>query len=307
MIKETLSSTGVPAKDGPAFVADYLSYLEAVRGLSEKTRTAYASDLGQFADFLAGKPIEKTEPEDIRAFIASLSEKGFSETSVNREISSLRGFFSYCVKYGLCGASPVAGLRGLKTKRSLPGFLFEEETATFLDIPESADFATVRDRALLEFFYSTGCRLAEVAGLRLSNVSMARSEAKVMGKGSKERIVFLNAMARKALEEYLPYRKAMLAKGADTPYVFLSQRAKPLSSRGIAYLVCARARKSAMAKNVHPHTFRHSLATHLLDRGADIRIVQEILGHSSVSTTQIYTHVSLERLKKVYAHAHPHA
>jgi len=288
-------------------VGEYLEYLESVRGLSGKTVTAYASDLAQFAEFLEGTPAELADPEDIRGFVASLSRKGFSETSVNRAISSLRGFYVFCVKFGLRKDSPAAGLRGLKTKRSLPGFLFEQETADFLALPESADFATARDRALLEFFYSSGCRLAEASGLRMSTLSLARSEAKVLGKGEKERIVFLNAKAKTAMQEYLPYRKALLGEEGDPGYVFLSQRGKPLSGRGIAYLVCERAKASSMAKNVHPHTFRHSLATHLLDRGADIRIVQEILGHSSVSTTQIYTHVSLERLKKVYAQAHPHA
>jgi integrase/recombinase XerC len=293
--------------DVPKIVGEYLDYLSSVRGLSDKTVTAYASDLAQFAVFLEGKPADGAETEDIRGFIAALSRKGFSETSVNRAISSLRGLFAFCVKFGLRKDSPTAGLRSLKATRSLPGFLFEQETAAFLDLPESADFATARDRALLEFLYSSGCRLAEVSGLLLSNLSLARSEAKVRGKGAKERIVFLNAAAKKAMGDYLPYRAAMLGRDQGSAYVFLSQRGKPLSGRGVAYLVCERAKESGMAKNVHPHTFRHSLATHLLDRGADIRIVQEILGHSSVSTTQIYTHVSLERLKKVYAQAHPHA
>lgn len=288
-------------------VDGYLDYLSSVRGLSEKTVTAYASDLGQFEAYLSGEPAELAATEDIRGFVASLSERGFTETSVNRAVSSLRGFFAFCVKFELRADDPALGLRGLKAKRSLPGFLFEQETAAFLDIPEAGDFATVRDRALLEFLYSSGCRLAEVAGLRLSGLSLPRSEARVRGKGAKERIVFLNPAAKRAMEEYLPRRKAHLGRERDSDFVFLSQRGGPLSARGIAYLVCERAKESGMAKNVHPHTFRHSLATHLLDRGADIRIVQEILGHSSVSTTQIYTHVSLERLKKVYAQAHPHA
>lgn len=286
---------------------EYLSCLESVRGLSPKTVAAYASDLARFGEYLGPRAPESAAAADVRGFVAELSARGSVETSTNRAISSLRGFFAYCVKFGVRDSNPAAGLRGLKAKRSLPGFLFEREAAAFLDIPEGDDFATARDRALMEFLYSTGCRLAEVAGLRAAALSMPRSEARVTGKGSKERIVFLNAKAKKAMAEYLPLRKAKLAGGKDSPFVFLSQKGRGLSARGIAYLVCARARKSMMAKNVHPHTFRHSLATHLLDHGADIRIVQEILGHSSVSTTQIYTHVSLEKLKEVYSQAHPHA
>lgn len=290
-----------------AVVEDYLSYLESVRGLSAKTVAAYASDLGRFGAFMGEKPPESAEPSDLRAFVADLSENGFSETSINRAISSLRGFFAYLAQYRGGSANPASGLRGLKAKRSLPGFLFEDEARAFLDVPGPDDFASARDRALLEFFYSTGCRLAEVAGLRLAGLSMSRSEARVTGKGSKERIVFLNDKAKGAMAAYLLHRAQKLGRGGESPFVFLSLKGRPLSTRGIAYLVCARAKASLMAKNVHPHTFRHSLATHLLDRGADIRIVQEILGHSSVSTTQIYTHVSLERLREVYAQAHPHA
>ncbi len=285
----------------------YLEYLESVRGLSPRTLSSYAADLGQFEAYLLDKNIEAALPEDVRGFIASLSQRSFSETSINRMLSALRGLFSYCVKYGLCQADPCLGLRGLKTKRSLPQFLFADEAAALLDLPNGKDFASLRDRALLEFFYSTGCRLSEVTGLRVKDLSLPRAEARVMGKGSKERIVFLNSKAKEALAEYLRIRAARLSGRADSGFVFLSQRLSALSPRGAAYIVYQWARRSNLGKNLHPHTFRHSLATHLLDRGADIRIVQEILGHSSVSTTQIYTHVSLERLKKVYTEAHPHA
>jgi tyrosine recombinase XerC len=294
---------------GSDCVGGYLEYLESVRGLSPRTVVSYAADLRGFEDYLGDKGAKDADALDVRNFMASLSERKYSEKSINRMLSGLRGFYAYCLKFGLAQVDPCLGLKGLKTKRSLPEFLFEDEAGAFMELPAGSGFAAARDRAILEFFYSTGCRLSELTGLRLKGLSMGRGEARVMGKGSKERIVFLNGSAKAAMSEYLALRAAKKRNGAADreDAVFLSQKGLPLSERGAAYIVCSWAKRSVQAKNVHPHTFRHSLATHLLNRGADIRIVQEILGHSSVSTTQIYTHVSLERLKKIYSQAHPHA
>jgi integrase/recombinase XerC len=290
-----------------AKIEEYLRYLDCVRGLSPRTTASYAEDLRRFGEFSGYPRAEDVGGEGVRAFIAELSLKGYSESSVNRILSGLRGFFAYCVAQGIAKADPTSGIKSLKAPRKLPEFLFEEEAASFVQLPVGEGFGPSRDRALLEFFYSTGCRLSEAVGLALRALNLKRREARVMGKGSKERIVFLNPRAAEALEEYLPLRIGALNGRTDSGSVFLSARGNPLSARGAAHVVWSWAMASAQAKNVHPHTFRHSFATHLMDRGADIRIVQELLGHSSVSTTQVYTHVSLERLRKVYGEAHPHA
>ncbi len=286
---------------------EYLTYLEGVRGLSPRTVRSYREDMERFAAFAGDPPTGAVSRDDLRGFVAWLSQKGYSESSVNRMLSGLRGFFAYCLDQGLIGSDPCEGLRSLKAPRRLPEFLFEDEAAAFVELPRGEGFAPARDRALLEFFYSTGCRLSEVTGLEMRALDLERGEARVMGKGSKERIVFLNSKAVASMREYLPLRAVRLRAGGTSERVFLSQRGRPLSDRGAAYIVWRWAAASAQAKKVHPHIFRHSFATHLMDRGADIRLVQELLGHSSVSTTQVYTHVSLERLRKVYGEAHPHA
>jgi integrase/recombinase XerC len=290
---------------------DWLAYLGSVRTLSPRTVASYRSDLALFEAFLekeykGRRACEAASPDDIRNFVASLSMGEYAESSINRALSALKSFFRYCLRFGVSGTDPAAAVQSLKAKRSLPSFLFEDEAALLLSLPAGEDFRALRDRALLEFFYSSGCRLSEVAALGLRALNLGRGEARVRGKGDKERLVFLNAHARRALEAYLPARAKALGKESGESRLFLSLRGKPLSTRGIAFVVERRARESAMGKRISPHTFRHSFATHLMNRGADIRLVQELLGHSSVSTTQVYTHVSLARLKEVYGRAHPH-
>jgi integrase/recombinase XerC/integrase/recombinase XerD len=183
--------------------------------------------------------------------------------------------------------------------------------AAFIELADGDDFKSVRDRALFEFLYSTGCRVAEAVGLCLSRLDLAGGTAKVLGKGSKERIVFVEPPARRALAAYLPLRSALCGRSGsalrDTDErLFVNSRGRPLSIRGVQWLIDSYAEGAGIGKRISPHVFRHSFATHLVDNGADIRAVQELLGHSNISTTQIYTHVDMERLKKVYNQAHPH-
>lgn len=288
-------------------IEEYLEYLESVRGLSPRTVDSYRNDLRLFGESSGYPDPAQVAGTAVRSFVGELSTQGYSESSINRILSGLRGFFAYCVKRGYAQADPTSLVKSLRVPRRLPEFLFPDEAAAFVESASGNDFRSLRDRALLEFFYSTGCRLSEVVGLSMRALSLKRGEARVMGKGSKERLVFLNPRAKEALAAYLPMRAAKLGDKASVQKVFLSQRGEPLSARGAAHIVWRRAAETAQAKNVHPHTFRHSFATHLLDRGAGLRAVQELLGHSSVSTTQIYTHVSLERLRKIYGEAHPHA
>jgi site-specific recombinase XerD len=218
--------------------------------------------------------------------------------------------------------NPFAEIRSLRTEKKLPSFLFEEEMAKLLELPASAaeggeagtdGFWKLRDRAVLETLYSTGCRISELVSLDLSDVDLRNRAARVMGKGSRERMVFLGGEALAALKEYMDGRRARMrpgAPGGDPQAVralFVNQRGRRITDRGVRFILASYLRAANLGKKVSPHTFRHSFATHLLDRGADIRAVQELLGHASLSTTQVYTHVGLERLKKVYRRAHPHA
>jgi site-specific recombinase XerD len=241
------------------------------------------------------------------------------------------------VRYGGLEVDPSRDVEGMPGARGLPRFLFENEMAELIGLAEGVDFRSLRDRALLEFLYSTGCRVAEVADLGLARLDLHAGTARVVGKGSKERVVFIAAPARRALHDYLPMRAALLAgraasrsskraaasgeaeEAGERPKrrrrdpasaVFLSSKGAALSPRGIEWIVEGYSERLAARKGLHkrvsPHAFRHSFATHLVARGADIRAVQELLGHASVSTTQVYTHVDMERLKRVYDLAHPH-
>lgn len=301
----------------------YLAYIHSVRGLSDRTVSSYREDLSQYETFLSGQALgsgvivgeaidlDEAKPRDIRAFEAALVAEGRAGSSVNRSLSAIRGYYRFRAKYGGLSTDPCRDVEGLPERRKLPRFLFEEEMAHFIELADGDGFASLRDRAIFEFLYSTGCRVAELTGLELSRVDLIEGTAKVLGKGSKERVVFLAEPARRAVEAYLPQRLALRTrrgKGLKTARepLFVNSRGEALTERGVEYIIDTYAAKAGINKRISPHAFRHSFATHLVQRGADIRVVQELLGHANVSTTQIYAHVDMERLRKVYDRAHPH-
>jgi integrase/recombinase XerC len=314
-------------------IEDYLAYLGAVRGLSPRTLRSYREDFECFERELAVRPgveaggfdIDSSTASDLRAFAAALVTAGKAGSSVNRALSALRGYFRYRVRFGGLAIDPSRDVEGLPSRRPLPRFLFEEEAGSFMSLPQGEGFAPTRDRAMLEFLYSTGCRVAEASNLTLDKLDLSGGSARVMGKGSKERVVFLADPAKTALGTYLPLRAERLlrlgakavagsarAEGSGRPrsaggdYLFVNARGGRLTERGIEWIIQGYAERSGSLHSVTPHAFRHSFATHLVGRGADIRAVQELLGHASVSTTQVYAHVDMERLRKVYEQAHPH-
>ena len=318
----------------------YLAYIGAVRGLSGRTVRSYREDLSQYDAFLAGQSrdggamdLDGARSGDIRAFEAFLVTGGKAGSSVNRALSAIRGYYRYRVRHGGLAVDPSRDIEGLPERRKLPRFLFEDEMSAFIALADGDDFGSVRDRAILEFLYSTGCRVGEAAGLSLSDVDLEDGMATVFGKGSKERVVFIAGPAREALAAYLPMRAALRTRmgqavaaqagGRGTPRaadeedgsgqprrpkdpLFVNTRGGAITERGIEWIVDSYAVKAGTGKRVSPHAFRHSFATHLVARGADIRAVQELLGHANISTTQIYAHVDMERLRKVYDQAHPH-
>jgi len=289
---------------------EYLGYLRSVRNLSEASIKAYRGDLTAFDSWLD----EGSMTEDAitgalgRRYIAHLSRRNAATSSINRVLSSLKGYYRFLVRIGELEGSPLEGVRGLRAEKRLPSFLFEEEMKRLLQI-EGADFPSVRDRLILELLYSTGCRIGELVMIGLDDIDFKRGRVLVHGKGRKDRLVFLGEPAMDALKNYLPLRSARLRRLGrnDEKALCLNANGMRITQRGVAGIIQKRIMESGIAKRVSPHTFRHTFATHILDHGADIRVVQELLGHSSLSTTQVYTHLSLGALKRIYEQAHPHA
>ena len=308
-----------------ARAAAYLSYLRAVRGYSPQTVRAYRGDICRYLAFLdrAGVAAEQATSRQVRAFVGELTRSGRSAASVNRTVSAVRGYYRFLATVSdLPGGNPAQAQRGLKTGKRLPEFLFTLEAEQLLGAAGGAaaadgiDFWALRDRVLLEFLYGSGCRISEAVGLDVGDVEPAHGRARVMGKGSKERVVFFGNGCSALLREFLPRRAAQLgewgatlAQGAPVAAyaLFHNRRGGRLGDRSARAIVTAAAAAAGIDKRVTPHSLRHSFATHLLDGGANVRVVQELLGHASIATTQVYTHTSLARLQQVHRAAHPRA
>lgn len=291
------------------YLQHYIEYLITVRGLSRNSIRSYQTDLIRFQNYIAQYEVEwaNLKNSDVRNFLAELKRSGMSDSGMNRALSAVKGFYRYAVQFEIVQKNPFSNVKSRGRSRSLPEILSEAEILDLLKLPDDT-YAGLRDRAILELMYSSGCRVSEISGINLRDVVRGKKAVRVRGKGGKERYVFLGQPAREALALYIAQRKQHVAKAAaDTEQaLFLNLRGSRLTQRGIALIVEKYVRKSGVSKKVSPHTFRHSFASHLLNHGADIRIVQEMLGHSSISTTQIYTHVGLDKLKKIYREAHPH-
>ena len=299
-----------------ARIDDFLSYLSSNRGLSARSVEAYRGDLSRYQTFLSEYDAvpETATISDLRGFVARMSAEGAAATSSNRALSAVRAYYRWLVRFGFRKDDPSAAFRNLKTGSSLPSFLWEKEMADFASLPAKLGMLwPARDEALMLAVYSAGLRVSETASLVLSAFDADFSSATVIGKGNKERRVFFSEEARKAIVAYLPARLSRLrssgsegAQGAPEDALFLNLRGTALGAAGIRYIVARYSERSPSAKNIHPHSLRHSFATHLVNGGCDIRVVQELLGHASLSTTQRYAHVDMERLKRTYAKAHPH-
>jgi integrase/recombinase XerC len=307
-----------PRRSAKNYLALYEQHLRAGRAASKHTSRAYVGDVGEFFRFLAdrffGGPdvaIESIAPSEvdrlkIRAYIAHLQEKGISKRSVTRKLSAIRNFFRFLQNEGLNEDNPADEVSHPKVSKWLPKFLSVEEAKQLLEAPPADTPIGLRDRAILETLYSAGVRVAELTGITFDALDLTGGAVKVMGKGGKERIAVLGRYAVEALRKYLEARRE-LDRGLSMDRVFLSRTGRPLQERDVHRIVSGHARRLWYRRSVSPHTLRHSFATHLLDGGADLRDVQELLGHASLSTTQIYTHVSVERLRTIYDKAHPHA
>jgi integrase/recombinase XerC len=290
-------------------VEEYLDYLSSVRGISERTAQAYRHDLEHFSAYCANHDFlpEQATPLEVRGFIADLSAEGAASVSVNRSLSSIRGFYRWLMRFGYRSDDPSSPLRNLKTPKTLPVFLWEGEMAQFSELPDKEGILwPERDKALIMAMYSGGLRISETASISLKDIKKDFSGARIIGKGNKERQVFFSDETREALSAWLPIRKVRIKAERPTDKLFISLKGAPISVPGLRWIISKYAERSGLEKNVHPHSLRHSFATHLVNSGCDVRVVQELLGHVSISTTQRYTHVNMERLRKVYDKAHPH-
>ena len=293
-----------------AHVERYLAELAAARGASAHTLRAYRGDLEEFCRFLEREGITdpaRVSPRTLRAHLAELDARSLSRATIQRKLSAARSLFRHLLKHGVIDVHPATGLRQRRGERRLPGCLELSEIEALLLAADVAKPAGRRDRALLEVLYSAGTRAAETVALEHADIDFERGVARVRGKGRKERIAVLGTHAVAALRAYLDDPQRPRARARATQAVFLNQRGGRLTTRSLGRIVEACALRANIHRRTTPHTLRHSFATHLLDRGADLRAVQELLGHAHLVTTQIYTHVSIERLRAVYERAHPRA
>lgn len=289
-------------------IEKFLRYLEAEKNSSDNTRIAYRTDLIEYSHFLNTMAPSAASREDVRRFLSQLAAQAFSKRTVARKLASIRSFYKYLVREGLVKKNPASAVRNPKLDKRLPLVLDETEIEKLLDSPEE-DVSGRRDKALLETLYSTGMRVSELVKLDLDRIDFIGGICRVMGKGSKERLCPIGDKALRAIRHYLEMRSKVIKK--PTKAVFLNHspnhQGSRLTARSVQRILDKYIERTCKRQGISPHTLRHSFATHLLNRGADLRSVQELLGHENLSTTQIYTHVSTTRLKEAYDKAHPRA
>lgn len=289
-------------------VKRFLDYITQINTGSEHTRDAYERDLDKFAEFLHREGIDKLEDVDrsmILNYISYLREECMQKkNSVLRRVSTLRSFYTYMNEYGLLSNNPFALVHLGSVQRQVPEILYYDEIDALFDSIDIETDAGLRDRAMFELIYACGLRVSEAASLKIHDFDFNECLVHILGKGNKERVIPFHEVAEEYLLRYLKEVRPMWCKD-DHDFIFVNQHGRPLTTRGIQYILNQTVKKSGLMIRVHPHMLRHSFATHMLDNGADLRVVQEFLGHSALSTTQIYTHITQDRLKNAYNKAFP--
>lgn len=292
------------------YVKEFLNYLGIEKNYSEYTLINYERDLTDFVVFLrqstGDQDWKRINHLDIRSYLAFLQERGYSRTTIARRITCLRSFFKYLCQKDLVVQNPLKNIQTPRLEKRLPKFLFLEEAEALVEKPKATSLLGCRDRAIIETFYATGIRVGELVTLNLEDLNLSGGFLRVLGKGKKERVVPLGSKAIVALEFYLAKSRPKLLKNIySETALFLNKLGIRISDRSVRRLIEKYGKQLGLDKRVSPHVLRHSFATHLLDGGADLRVVQELLGHADISSTQLYTHITKERLKKVYEKAHP--
>ena len=290
------------------WIDSYMNYIAVEKGLSRNTLDSYSGDLVRYANFLGGlgiTEIGKTSKTEVMAYLLSLWKQGLSAKTVARSVSVLRGFYRWLADEGVLRGNPLEDMESPRTTRSLPEVLSLDEVESLLSQPNPSNPIGMRDKAMLELLYATGLRVSEFVHLVLNNVNLEAGYLIVLGKGGKQRVVPMGQEALDWLRRYLEESRKRLLANRQSTLVFVSQWGKGMSRQGFWKIIKKYALMAGIRKNISPHTLRHSFASHLLEGGADLRSIQSLLGHVDISTTQIYTHVTRERLKKVHARYHP--
>lgn len=295
--------------DPSSLVDRFLEHLRVERNVSPHTHSAYASDLARYLEWAERANVDPIRPShrDLRRYLAELDQARYARTTIARRLSAIRSLFRYLADQGLIDSDPAAVIGTPKLPARLPETASAETIRRLMETPDAETPVGLRDRALLELMYATGARVAEIAALRVDDVDLPEGLITVMGKGSRERVLPLHRVAIARLRDYLESGRPHLAREQSPMTVFLSSRGNGMSTDAIRRVLSKRLQQAASAEHITPHTLRHTFATHLLEAGADLRTVQELLGHVALSTTQIYTHLSMGRLKSVHRNAHPRA
>ncbi len=290
-------------KDG--LLDGFLNYLTVEKGLARNTVESYERDLRRYLRFMKAKGPDDISPSDVVSFMTGLASEGAATPSAARSLAAIRGFHKYLLIDGLAHADPTTNLETPRGWKRLPKTLSSADVESLLNQPDAATPIGLRDKAMLELLYATGLRVSELVGLRLPDINLERGFLTVIGKGSKERAVPLGEVAARAVGDYLSGARRALLNGGESDMLFISSKRRGITRQMFWERIKSYTVRAGIGQNVSPHTLRHSFATHLLDNGADLRAVQAMLGHSDISTTQIYTHVSRERLKKIHEQYHP--
>ena len=288
----------------------FLENIEYQRGYSENTVLNYEIDIEEFFDFLKKESIDKIKEVDysvVRFYLMDLYNKKYSRNTVSRKLSSLRSFFKYLHKEQFVDINPFILVSSPKKEKRLPKFLYNEDLEKIFDIPDESTSIGQRDKVILELLYDTGIRIGELVNIKLNDINFSNKSIKILGKGNKERIVLFGAYLDDYLNKYLDDGRLELLKEKESEYLILNAKGKNITTRGVRLIIENIIKKACINTHATPHTLRHTFATHLLENGADLLTVKELLGHSSLSSTQVYTHVTNERLRNVYLHTHPRA
>lgn len=285
----------------------FLSFLRYEKNASVHTIKSYKTDLVQLAEYLTERNVSLREIDNVflRGFLARLHERGEKRSTVARKLAAIRSFLQFCMRKRWIDDNPAKVVATPKQERHVPSFLSEDEMANFLDLPQSSRVLDLRDKLVLELLYATGMRVSELVGINLEDISVEERLIRVRGKGKKERLLPFGRKAEESLARYLRVRPLINKGRIEGKTLFLNYRGQRISSRSVERIVDKYIRLSALKRKISPHSLRHSFASHLLSRGADLRVIQELLGHKSLATTQKYTHLNLRKLQEVYRKSHP--
>jgi integrase/recombinase XerC len=292
------------------YLEQFINYIEIEKRYSFNTVKNYERDLEDFYSFLNKEAIDSIKAIDykvVRLYLNYMYQKKYSKKTISRNISTLRSFFKYLKKHNHINNNPMLLITNPKQDKKLPNFLYYNELTKILDIPDKSTPFGLRDALIIELFYSTGIRVGEIVNIKIKDIDLSNKKINIVGKGNKERIVLYGSVCNDLLKEYIDSKRQLINEKVNTDNLFINHLGNKLTPRGIEYILNKVIKKSDINTKVTPHTLRHTFATHMLNEGADLKSVQELLGHENLKTTQIYTHVSNERLRSVYLKTHPRA